>query len=129
VIRTPRRREPLLAALLAACLLLAGLAPAVSRVLAAAGPALPGDVCHAAAPGGAPVRLPGGHAHPDAACVLCLTHGASHAAPPPAVRVAPGRSAPAARPFARAAVTLAPLPSWLAPPSRGPPGPARLLGA
>ena len=70
------------AAFVVLCLVLAGFAPSVSRVLAdSRGSAH--DLCVADA--GTPASDPADsrRATHEAACALCLVHGGSHAAPPP----------------------------------------------
>jgi len=108
------------AAFVAVCLALSGLAPSVSRVLAAS-LATVHDLC--LAEGAAPDPATSGGQRPavhDAACALCLAHGGSAAASPPA---APG--------FLPAFASTGPIDAehaavpargrWLAPGPRGPP--------
>lgn len=86
---TPRRPSvAAVAAFLVVCLLLSGIAPSVSRVLAAQAQAPGHDLCVAdAAASGAPSpQAPAGH-HDSGeafACALCAVHGGTHGAPPPA---------------------------------------------
>jgi hypothetical protein len=107
------------AAFVVLCLALAGLAPSVSRVFADSR-ASAHDLCVADA--GAPASDPsdGRRATHEAACALCLVHGGSHAAPPPA---AVGRVADlASRPPPAALNGTAPARGvWLVPGPRGPP--------
>jgi hypothetical protein len=76
-----RRARALAAWLTATCLLLGGVAPAVSQTLAAAAAI---DLCVGGAPG-APRDGGSGDGRAHAAdCAYCLPHGGSDAAPPPA---------------------------------------------
>lgn len=107
------------AAFVVLCLVLAGLAPSVSRVLADSR-ASAHDLCVADA--GTPASDPSDsrRATHEAACALCLVHGGSHAAPPPA---AGGRVADLASRASPAAVhgTAPARGEWLAAGPRGPP--------
>ena len=88
----PHRRSPVpaaaVAALVALCLLLSGIAPSVSRVLAAEARASAHDLCVAdgSAADAPPSRAPAGHhgVGDEPACALCAAHAGTHAAPPPA---------------------------------------------
>ncbi len=72
----------------ALCVLLAGVAPSVSRALAAPGTGAPTaylhDVCTTDT-GGGPASGGTGQGGPShhVACAFCVAHGGSHAAPPP----------------------------------------------
>jgi hypothetical protein len=115
--RLRSRSRLLVAGLLALCLTLSGIAPSVSRVIAARSTA---DLCGAAASAGS---SQGGHrdAVHDAACRWCVTHGSTFAALPPAhaairaVSAIGGRARP--EPPAGARVG----PGWNAADARGPP--------
>jgi hypothetical protein len=115
----PHRHVAALAMLVALCLLLSGIAPAVSRVLAAA--SAPGlhDLC--VADGQRPAAPVGHHGGgDDAACAMCSVHGGTHAAP----GGAPATCAdPAFRPaaVARAHASAPPRGDRIAPEPRGPP--------
>jgi hypothetical protein len=114
--RGPRPSAPV-AVLLAFVLLLAGVAPSVSRVIAAA--IGTHDLCRVDdARRGDPGSDPdAGH---DAACALCLAHGATHAAPPPAVGSAIASIVVAAGPAGRGPQPARAV-AWQAPQPRGPP--------
>jgi hypothetical protein len=114
-----RPRHSLIASFVALCLLLAGIAPDVSRVLAAAD-GLPGDLCFAPDSAPIPGPDPAGHRH-DADCALCLTHAGSFAAPPPPGAVPAVARAVAGPPAAQTARDPAASARWHAPPPRGPP--------
>ena len=116
--RPLRRHATALAVLVALCVLLSGVAPAVSRALAAA--SAPGlhDLC--VADGQRPVAPVGHHVDDHAACAMCSVHGGTHAAP----GGAPAASAnPAFRPapVARAHASAPPRGARIAPEPRGPP--------
>lgn len=126
----PRRPRPvrpyprLLAALVALCVLLSGIAPGVSRALAATAPAVPHDLCVAdgARPANPPAHHGGGVDEP--ACPLCAVHGGTHAAPPPAA--APFGPPPAAvGALVRAEAPCVARGGWIAAAPRGPPVPGR----
>ncbi len=123
--RPPRRRGAALAALVALCVLLSGLAPSVSRVLAASRTADLHDLCVADADRPAPPATGHHGGGPDeVACALCAVHGGTHAAPPAALPAAPApavRRGDASRADARAPARGA----WIAAAPRGPPGSAR----
>jgi hypothetical protein len=123
VIRTRSLPQPLLATLLACCLILAGLAPSMSRVLAASGPGGLSDLCVSAGSAGSLPSHPGGHFH-EAACALCLTHGGSSMAPPPAPVAAPAAAVGLSRSPALVEAEPGASPRWRAPPSRAPPAAA-----
>ena len=114
--RDPRLRAPV-AVLLAIVLLLAGVAPSVSRVLLIAPGAY--DLCRV---DDVQRRDAGGdpHAGHYAACALCLAHGATHAAPPPAVGSAIASILVAAGPAGRGQQPARAV-AWQAPRPRGPP--------
>jgi hypothetical protein len=127
MLRSPRLAPPsrrLLAALVALCVLLSGVAPGVSRALAAAAPAVPHDLCVAGGerPETPPAHHGGGVDEP--ACPLCAVHGGTHAAPPCVVATfgppaaAGGSPVRAEAPAAGHGVRIAAAP-------RGPPVPAR----
>jgi hypothetical protein len=108
------------AAFVVLCLVLAGFAPSVSRVLADSR-ASAHDLCGADT--GTPASDPtdSRRATHEAACALCLVHGGSHAAPPPPA--AGGRVADLASRTPPAAVhgTAPARGEWLAAGPRGPP--------
>jgi hypothetical protein len=109
--------SPFVAALLALCLALAGVAPSVSRVLLAGGPH---DVC--TADGTSRTVPPAGHgAGHEAACALCGAHGGSHAAPPPVARPAAARLAAVDPGPDRVATSFVGGPVRFTPPQRAPP--------
>ena len=110
----------------ALCVLLAGVAPSVSRALAApGGPLSVGfahDVC-TSEPGGGPAgdggAGQGGTTH-HAACALCVAHGGSHAAPPPSAVRPLSACAAASRPALPGHGAVAAF-DWNAAAPRGPP--------
>jgi hypothetical protein len=114
-----------LAVLVAMCVLLSGVAPSVSRALAAAGAPGLHDLCVADADGRPAPLPPGHHGDPgEAACALCAPHGGTYAAPPAAV------PATAATAVARAVAHRLPAgvparDAWIAAAPRGPPAAAR----
>jgi hypothetical protein len=117
----PSRRPFAVAALVALCLLLSGLAPSVSRVLAQAR-ADAHDLCVADASSAGRVDAPVGHhgSGDEPACALCAAHGGSHAAPPSQAAgsmVAAGADEPAVRALAERRIGRV----ALAAPPRGPP--------
>jgi hypothetical protein len=127
--RPPRSARPprrLLAAWVALCVLLSGIAPGVSRALAVSALPSPHDLCVAGDPG-RPALPPGHHGGgaDETACPLCGIHGATHAAPPPTVAA----SGPVAAPgvvSARVDGPRAARSGWIAAAPRGPPLASRL---
>jgi hypothetical protein len=122
--RPSHRHAVALAGFVALCLLLSGVAPAVSRALAAAGAPGLHDLCVA---DGSRSMAPVGH-HGDtdeAACAMCSVHGGSHAAPGGTAAVV-CVSASGAGPVARAPAGAPPGGDRIAREPRGPPSaPAR----
>lgn len=123
--RRPSLRRAFVSFAAALCVLLAGVAPSVSRVLAAPGVAASmaflHDVC-TTDPGGGPApggMGQGGLSH-HAACALCVAHGGSHAAPPPsALQGLPAAASPPGPPVRGDAAVVAS--DWNAAAPRGPP--------
>lgn len=113
----------LVTVLAAVCVLLAGVAPSVSRVLAAsATAAFLHDVCSSDPGGGPAPGSPGqGGASHHAACGFCVAHGGTHAAPPPSRLEAPLASADAAAPVGAGRTSISAF-DWNAAAPRGPPG-------
>ena len=123
----PARRRPILpralvAATVALCLALAGLAPSISRALAAPAPIGLHDLCVADPAGAGPADPHDGH---EPACALCVAHGATHAAPPPAVVAVAAKPADAPVPAGPARAPSA-RPDRNPPAARAPPDPVAI---
>jgi hypothetical protein len=114
----PYRPVAALGVLVALCLLLSGIAPSVSRVLAAASATGLHDLC--VADGQRPAAPVGHHGGDDAACAMCSAHGGTHAAPGGAT-AAPVDPAFGPGPVARAHASAPPRGGCIAPEPRGPP--------
>jgi hypothetical protein len=121
--RPLRLHATALAVLVALCVLLSGVAPAVSRALAAANAPGLHDLC--VADGQRPVAPVGHHGDDDAACAMCSVHGGTHAAPggTPAASVDPAFGQ---GPVVRVHAFAPPRGERIAPEPRAPPAAAPL---